>query len=76
MTTPAKPWPAMTRADWEARAKSLWEELNVGDPVRAEQLALQHTGAKVWAWSRLTTREVRAFSASLFFACFMVRGGP
>lgn len=66
--------PGLTRADREKWAKAVWEEAHAADPYDTETIAERITGAKVWAWSRLTSKQLQALSSALYPIALASRG--
>jgi hypothetical protein len=47
-------------------SKQIWEEAYAADPEHTMQVTRSVTGAEVFCWSALSTRQVLALSRGLF----------
>lgn len=56
----------MNRDAWEKAAKVIWEDAFKRDEIYTMEITRAITGAEVFAWSALSTRQIRALHRYLF----------
>ncbi len=56
----------MTKEDWIVATRRIVEDAFARDPIYTEEVIVAIFGAPVFAWTNITTRNVRALHGALF----------